>query len=338
MKSTFSVVSITLYLFFFCGNIFGQDYITYHQRIGKAEQAILVSNYTKAVAIYDSVFNDYSFVFAENCYTATQTAVVAGDYNNAFRFLQRCFLQGLELEIVDDDSILVQLKGQKQWESVKSKYDSLNRIYKGNIDWELRFKIDSLNNLDRALRDKHENHPWNFLWRRFILLKWRKVTKSVVENGLYQIIKEKGYPGERLIGVDKKWMKYKYQQERNAKGSYFAFVILIHYYNIPRKLQMEELLKEAVKKGNLTPSHFASIMDFQAKWGKDKYYHGGFYNEWHKTKDTTQFTQINQRRLAIGLGDFQFRDKKWDRGIKIGKLKLQGYFKHISFFATRFDE
>lgn len=335
MKNTFPTVLLTGLLLFSFSNAFGQDYIRYHQRIGKAEQAILDSNYTDAVAIYDSVFKEYSFVFAENCYTATQTAVVEGNYSKAFQFLQRCFLQGLGLEIIDKDSILIQLKDQDQWPSVKTKFDSLNKIYKGNVDWELRIKIDSLNALDQKYRDKHETHPWNFLWRPFIWHKWKKVTRNIVENKLYQIIKEKGFPGERIIGVDKEWMLHK--RKYNSKGSHFAYLILIHYYSVPRKLQMEELLNEEIKNGNLLPSHFASLMDFQALNGKGKYYHGGFYNERGKTKDSTKFEQINQRRHAIGLEDFQFRDKKWDRGIRIGKLQRQGCFKHISFFATRFD-
>jgi hypothetical protein len=74
--------------------VFGQDYIEYQRAITKAEKFILDSNYRAAINIYDSVFVQYDFAFAEHCFTAARTAVVAGNNPMAANFLKRCIAQG----------------------------------------------------------------------------------------------------------------------------------------------------------------------------------------------------------------------------------------------------
>ncbi len=66
-----------------------------------AEQAILDSNYETAVASYDSLFSEYDFVFAANCYTACQTAIEIGNMDNAFSFMKRGVLHGLKIGVID---------------------------------------------------------------------------------------------------------------------------------------------------------------------------------------------------------------------------------------------
>jgi hypothetical protein len=324
------------YFLFSIFSVFGQDYISYHQRVIIAEQAILDSNYAEAVDIYDSLFNRYDFVFANDCYTATQTAIVDKQFDKAFSFIGRGFKQGLKIEIIDEDSILVELKNHSQWEEMVNKYDSLRNIYINNVDWNLRACIDSLNDLDQKLRDKHELHPWNFLWRPFIWWKWCSVTKHIVEDTLFQIIKEKGYPAEKLIGLDEKWMHYKIK--RDSKRSFFACTILIHYYSKPRKFEINKLLEEEIRKGNITPDQYASIIDFQAEWGKEKYYKVLYYNQTQKTNDTTLFLTINKNRYNIGLESIDAWEKKWQRGLYICKSLNEGNYKHIKLFATRCDD
>lgn len=328
-----------IYLLFyglFCYlNVSGQDYIEYHQKIKKAEQAILDSNYISAVGIYDSVFKEFSFVFAKNCYTATQTAIVANQYDKAFLFIERCFLQGLKIDIVDDDSILVQLKSHQQWKCTVLKYDSLREIYEKKINWDLRNCINELYDLDQKWRDKHELNPGNNIWRPSIWKKWKNVTKDIVENKLLPMIIENGFPGEQLIGVDEKWMHHK--KTKDSKGSNFTFTILIHYYSTPRKSNINTLLMEEIKKGNISPEHYASIIDFQAKWGKGKYYDGLYYNQWHKTNDTSLFSVINTNRQNIGLESLSVLDKKLKRGLMICKLLNEGIYKNIWLFISRCD-
>lgn len=315
---------------------FGQNYIDYHKRRMVAEQAILDTNYEKAVAIYDSLFTEYDFVFARNCYTACQTAIEANNMEKAFLFMKKGVLQGLKITMIDQDSILVNLKKDTRWENFAQQYDSLRRIYIGKVNWQLRYKIDELNDLDQKWRDKHELHPWNFLWRPFIWAKWKKVTKKIVLNKLTPLIDSLGFPGEKLIGIDESWMQCCKKKIDGTSASY-SFVMLIHYFSIPREASLNEKLYPEIAKGNITPEDYASLIDFQAQWGKGKYYKGLYYNQWHTTKDSTLFPQIELNRAEIGLESLSSLKAKTDRGWKIIRQIPKGnVYHHIKLWHIVF--
>lgn len=333
MKSFLALLFIGIYT-----HSFSQNYIPYFKANVKAQKAILDSNYTKAVQIYDTVFHQYEFVFAENCYTAAQTAIVAKDFNNAFYFIKRGFRQGITLEMVSNDSLLVQLKRKQQWESTKNKYDSLHQIYLNNINWKLRHCIDSLDNLDQKWRNKHETHPWNFLWRPFIWHKWKKVTKHIVEDTLVELIKKYGYPGGRLIGFSVDTLPDgKLFQGLSASA---CLTIFKHYYSVPRNLYINSLIEKQVVNGFLTPDDYATIIDFETKWGKQKYYQGlpTFQYFSHFPIDYSKDMEIIEKnRKAIGLGTIGLNNRLFKRSFKIGKLKRLKQYGHIYLFKTYYD-
>ena len=282
--------------------------------------------------------SQYDFIFAENCYTAAQTAVAANEFEKAFYFIERGFRQGITLKMVNSDSLLVQLKRKHQWESTRNKYDSLHNIYLNNINWELRHCIDSLYALDHKWRNKHELHPWNFLWRPFIWHKWKKVTKHIVEDTLIGIIKKYGYPSERLIGLSIDTLPSG-KTYFSASNSY-CFTIFIHYFSVPRNIHINKLLKDEVKQGYLTPQAFARIVDYQTKWGKQKYYQGLPFFQWysHFPIDYSKDMEvIENHRKEIGLGSIKFEKSLWDRGFKIGKLERLKQYGHIYLFRTYYD-
>jgi hypothetical protein len=312
MKKTF------FYIFFlFPFAVHSQDYIDYQKEITKAESFILDSNYQKAVEVYGTLFKKYDFVFAEHCFTATQTAVVANNYTLAFRFLERSTKQGIKMDVIYNDSILKQLTIHPSWEKFAINYDSLRNIYISNVNWELRWKINELYNLDQKYRDKHELHPWNFLWRPFIRMKWKRVVKRIVETDLIPLIKENGFPGEKLIGLDEKWMHHKSKKDRY--NSSFCYMILIHYYSFPNKNNNELLMME-LKKGNIPPKYYASLNDFITRWGKERD-PKQYFNEWHRNVEIENREAINKNRLSIGLETFEELKLKEKRGLKIYKEK-----------------
>lgn len=162
----------TIILLVFFNSIFGQkNYIEYHKQAREIENRIIDSSYSKAVEMYHSLFEKYDFVFAEDCYRAAQTAVIDNDSTSALTFIERATKQGVKKEKVVMDSILIGLKKSKFWTEYEKSYDSLRNIYLESINWELRSKINELYDLDQLYRDKHELHPWNFLWRPLISIK-----------------------------------------------------------------------------------------------------------------------------------------------------------------------
>lgn len=313
-----------------------QDYIEYHKRVVEAERRVLDSNYFEAVNIYQEILNEYEFVYASDCYTAAQTAVVISDFKRAMLFISKGFKQGLTLSMIEQDSLLVKLKSSSYWETIINNYDSLRSIYRSNINSELSELIDSVYRLDIKWRNKHELKTWNFLWKPVIRMIWFSKTKKIVEQTLFPSIIEYGYPGEKLIGLNKNSIMNRLDNYE-SKNSTLAFIILIHYYSKPRKSQINNILKNEISKGNITPSQYASIMDFQAKWGKQKYYQSSYLNEWHITDDTTKIYEIDIERTKIGLESLKVKEAKFQRGYIIGKEKKNGNFQNIYLFRTKYD-
>jgi len=306
------------------------NYIKYHQEARLIESHILDSSYSEAIQEYKKLFSKYNFVFAEDCYRATQTATISNDSINSFLFLERSVKQGVTKERILSDSILIELKKFKYWSKFENKYDSLRNDYISGINWELRKKINNLHDLDQKYRDKHELHPWNFIWRPLIWLKWKKITEKIVENELIPLIKKYGFPNEKLIGLDE--AKYHHKQKYDYLSSNYAFIILIHYFSIPRTANFNKLFYDAIKTGNISPKQYASLIDFQAEYGKDKYYHGLHYNEWHKSNDETEYNQINKNRIKIGLEPLEIQSLKYKRGLDACKQRKNGNYKQIRFW------
>lgn len=312
--------------------LYGQtNYIEYHKEARSIESDILDSSCQEAVQGYKSLLSKYEFVYAEDCFRAAQTAVFAADIPNAFLFLERAVMQGITKDCIAQDSLLTGLSRAKYWSTFESRYDSLRSIYTSRINWQLREKINELNDLDQKYRDKHELHPWNFLWRPFIWLKWKKITQEIVEKELIPLIREYGFPNERQIGVDEATFHHK--RKKDGIKSSFAFMILIHYFSVPRTAEYNELLFAEIEKGNMHPRQYASLIDFQVTNGKNKYYKGLRYNEWGISKDSSEFDQINQNREDIGLESMETRSQIFKRAIAIGKQRQEGNYKHIRFWV-----
>ena len=109
-------------------------------------------------------------------------------------------------------------------------------------------------------------------------------------------------------------------------------MILIHYFSTPRISEFNELLLSQIKSGNIHPRQYASLIDFQAKCGKGKYYKGLHYNEWNRSKNENEIEQINKNRIKIGLEIFEVHAAKYKRGLKACKEKKKGNHKHIRFW------
>ncbi|RFC54323.1 hypothetical protein DXU93_07800 [Brumimicrobium aurantiacum] len=292
----------------------------------KAEKAILDTNYSDAVAIYDSLFKEYEFVFAKHIYTATQTAIENNDLEKAFDFIKKGALEGVKINEVDKDPILVKLKKDSRWEAFRLEYDSLRKIYIRNVNWEARNCINKMYDLDQEYRDKHELKPWNFMLKPFIRMKWNKVLGEMVNKELTPLIDSLGFPGERLVGLDEQWMHHK--RRNDGLESTFGFFILIHYFSKPRDTSLNEMLYDEIKKGNILPEQYAALIDFQAEWGKGKFYKGIHYNQWHTTDQENSYAQIDYNRSEIGLENLEILELKRKRGFKIIKERNKGNVHH----------
>ena len=311
----------TLIICFSMSFAFSQDYIDFQKNITRAEVAILDSNYTEAATIYYDLFQKNDFVFLGNCVSACQTALVLNNDTLAFYFAERAVKHGLKMNQIESEKTLKLLMAKPQWVPFSSKYDSLRTIYTKSVNWELRNKINELNDRDQLWRDRHEIQWWNILWKPIIKRKWYNELEKIVEIELLPLIKQYGYPGEKLIGIDEKYMHHKFREEHF--NSFMIRLILIHYYSINRSLD-DTFLIEEIKKGNLHAKQFGDFHDFRASYcSEDSNAFNELYAQWfcNLKFSKTEVEEINKRRAEIGLGTHEQRLREQKNFIEYRKQR-----------------
>lgn len=303
-----------LYSLFFLNSflVFSQkDYITFHNKIIDAENAIMNCNYSEATKKYYDAFQNMDFVFLANCIAACKSAIKCDNDSLSFYFAKRAFEHGLKIDQINSDSILNRLKNKNHWKVIDENYMFWRNDYLSRIDTNLRHKVNNYYALDQFWRDKTETHPLNFLWRNCIRKKWYSELKNIVQDSLMPLIYEYGYLGEKIIGVDEKKDNFKLSKDKN--NSFMVRLILIHYYSSKRPLSDTVFFQEIIK-GNLHPKQFAEFADFKAVYSDEK--KSDFrklYGQWmwnqSKASDE-ELNGINERRKAIGIGTFDQRMKE----------------------------
>lgn len=286
------------------------------------------------------MFKQYDFVYAKHCYTALQLAVKEDKEDLSYFFIEKGIKQGLTSRFIENAPIVKDITSSNRWNKFKlEKYDSLRKIYLNNINLKLRDEIERLSSIDQHYTNNVNNSKFvNYLIKSRI---WKKEVKKLVEKKLKIIIQKYGFPGEKLIGIDEVNISYlnfsdKNEKELITKGKRSLFCVsaqymLIHYFSRPYP-NFNNLLKKELKNGNLEPYQYAIISDFQAKYGK-KYKNEGYYNQWHRDVDKDKRSEINKRRLSIGLETFEDLRIKESRNYKISKEIEKGNYEHIKIYT-----
>ncbi|MCQ0110294.1 hypothetical protein [Zhouia amylolytica] len=312
------------------------DYIAYQSHISKAEKHILDSNYVAAFKQYDTAFTLVDKPLAKHCFTAMQVSATVDSLDHFKKYSLKGMRRGLLPQYFKEDSLLNgYLKQKELYPFIDEHFEPNHKIYEESTN---TFLIDTLKQLT-LLDQKWKVHYWDSLARvdpenkpKYDSL-YNIIVSDIVDNKLIPLIKEYGYPAERSYGI--KAVNYAGKNGGSQRRSYQnsnATVILMHYYSLPQECKYNDLLLNEVMKGNLEPTSYATLIDFQAQWGKRKYCKVRHFNEWHATKDSTQFEAINKRRKTLGLRPFQERLQKNKRGQKACKEIKEGNFKHIKLF------
>lgn len=341
--NTLKISALAFSLIIWNSFLYGQDYISYQTRVNQAETNILDSNYNKAILIYDSLFKEYDFVFAKHCYTAIQLAVEQKKWDLAFEFIEKGVKQGITVKIIENSPVMKNIINNDSWGQFKErKYDSLRKIYLSNINLSLRDEIEKLFALDQYYTSRVNDS--RFIKYLFNDLKWKKEIGKIVDNKLIAIIKKYGFPGEKIIGIREEKIRYsekaiineelmlnRLEEGKGYIGNLSAQYMLIHYFSNSHP-NFNDLLLEEVKKGNIEPYQYASICDFQAKYGK-KYKNEGYYNQWHRDVSVEKREEINKRRLSIGLETFEELKRKEKRNWEIREKINSGNVNHIKIWT-----
>jgi len=275
------------------------DYRNYHRQMIIADQNIVNGHYQEALIVMDRVFGHYDFVFLRDYQIAAQIAVYIGKRPKAFEYLRAAIADGLTLPSIWKNKLLRQLQTDPAWRPLVKEYPALHRRYLQRLDMPMRNILKQLFKDDQKLAAENlkitgEKAQDDFLMRRFVPQSERQVKQ------IYELILQKGYPGEKRIG-----------------NTLWAWTILSHHNSIsPAYVRQDKLyaalrplLFKAIATGDLSPGDLAVIEDWRITVGSDhKERSYGYLN----TLTIHDLPKADQLRQAIGLPSIKLRNQLVD--------------------------
>lgn len=274
--------------------LLGQNYLDYYQGINNGRVLAGNNQVEKSIASYYSTFEKFDFVYARDCYNAIELSAFSMDTSKLDYFIKRGIKQGLEWNSILKIKNMSKFKNSTFLNKIFKEKDSLENLYSKSINWEIRNEIIEMFKEDQKMREKCYNAL--LIKRIKISRDWEKLNKKQVER-LIEITQKHGFPGEKLIGIDKNEMHPKIISNNSSAG--MPVVIFIHHYSKPNK-SYSSLLLEQIKLGNLYNEHFAAISDFEAKFDRNKHTNFG-YLAFKQFPKKINHKKINKKRESIGL-------------------------------------
>jgi|GEM_PF-2338270 len=295
-RNTISRLVWVLLLFLPASLVLSQDqnYVSYHQMILKARGKVIQESYHDALITYIDIFKSFDFQFARDCINAAELAAFLNNKEYTAYFITQSIKRGVPLSYFAEGEKFKKFKKSPLWPRVVQSAETWYKEYENSIDLPMRQEINTMFHADQKIRKAY--YRWyNILWKTAIGKKWKKLNQQQVER-IAEMTKSKGFPGEKLIGIDRP------TDHPNVQGSLFSagmpIVILIHHFSQPNP-SYDDLLLPEVSKGNLHNFHFATVCDFQAKYGQGQYPHQGPYGISFALD--SRAPSIDKKREEIGL-------------------------------------
>ncbi len=260
------IVKIVWILFLFQITIaFSQNknYKVYYQEINKAEEYyFLKENIDSSLYYYNKAFEEFDFAYARDLINATQIAFF--EKKEYRKFLIKGFEQGIDLNDLKDinlfDSVYKELVNDT---SLLNKYIIAHNKYLHNID-------SSYFNIIHAFykKDQEDKNLPSYEYKEI---------KKIYKDKFKKWITEKGFPGEKLIGIsvldtnnlndkldtiitpfDTLYITTKGSYKRSLSMDY-SFPALVH--NKFSYLELKDFLITAMYKGEIHPREIGMLHD-----------------------------------------------------------------------------
>jgi hypothetical protein len=310
-------------------NIKQVNYITsYHPVVQEAEMQVVAQNFSEALKLYKQAFAEVPEPFAIDIYNAAVCAMLADDQKQAFDYLERLALKGVDLDYLVKQEAFMPLQETKKWYKFEKSYAKNRSKFRERADLDLRADLDELYARDQYFRQAKGG-------LRVYGDTIRKIEDKNVEF-LLSVIEKHGYPGENLIGV------------ADTLEQLPRFSIVIQRQTKPKKgYNFEPVLKDAVQNGRMRPQAAAYLIEQQ---GQGVYKSKAFVTvNCNKPENcegadlagkyfvdnlnSNQIEQINNNRAALGLESLADYRKKIVYNEQDKRFKLSNYWSVASYIV-----
>jgi len=220
------------------------DYFDYHQQMNEAFELLSEEDFSAARQKMERTFNQFDFVFAKDYLIAAQLFAKDKDYVNAIKYLEKALQGGCLLDCTQDIGVFNELKSLSVWNTLLTKEIELRKSYLKSID------INLLEEFSKRYQQEQEQKKTEYY------------QLTVYDNfkRIVEITEEKGFPGERLIGLDYEQLAPKC--EDCDLGNSKVIVTFLHYDHPIAELG-DSLFINAIRQGNLHPREFAAIYNYE---------------------------------------------------------------------------
>lgn len=242
---------------------------------------------------------------SHNLYNGACAAALANDKKNAFSWLNLSIDNGwTNLEHLRTDSDLEDLHPETKWKKLIEKLQKKINLIEANYDKPLQEELFEIYKNDQEIRKQIviAQKKYGFQGREIdSLRKIGSIKDSLNLIKIEKILNEKGW-----VGIDKV----------GQQGNETLFLVIQHN-DLETQKKYLPVMKEAVKKGNASPSSMALLIDrIEFREGRKQIY-GSQIGTNPKTK--TQYVlpledpdNVDKRRLEVGLEPLSNYVKTWN--------------------------
>ena len=262
----------------------------------EAETALIHGEFAEALAQYDALWQAYEFVFLREIKIASQVAALTGDEAAAARWVRRGMAHGWSWQYIKRNHRLKLGLSSATRKALKHEYDSLHQQFLASLNDPLRQTMATLIQRDQRkalgaflrIRSKAQD--------RYAARVFAPHSEQQLDT-LESLIRQHGYPGERLIG-----------------NAIWTSTILSHHNSITQAYVQQDtlypalrpLLLAAWRRGEVSPWEIALIED----WRMAATYHHqrsryGFLGAVNSPED---LERIDKNRAEIGLRSIALRN------------------------------
>lgn len=268
----------------------------YHKEVIRCEQLISESRFKEAVDGFDSLFNQYDFVFLRDCKLATELCVFENDLELGFRFMRLGISNGWTLKSIKKNKNLKICRDDPAWQSILSEYDSLHKRYLERLNYPLKdqvhemYKKDQKKALGAFVRIGQKSKI------KYAEHKFAPHSEKQLDQ-LNEILDEYGYPGERFIGNN--WKTSTIFSHHNSISVPYNSKDTIYAYLKPK-------LIVALENGEISLHEIAIIEDWRtAVLNGHNLTSYGFLGA---IPNDSVLEIVNKNRAAIGLRSIALRN------------------------------
>ena len=295
------------------GGFAQQDYLEYHRQINIAEELIVKEKFIESVNQYDSIINQYEYIFLKDLVIAAQIAILSNNFEKSTNWLKKAISNGYDCKCIERIPVFQEYSKTNSWQNIVSNSEKYNLIYLDSINLDLHYEFHHRYKQEQESKRQRE---------KYVTIVYRNY------NRIKSLMDSIPFPSERIIGIDDESIfptsrggKLNSCEASNSK----VIPTLLHYDNPITDIGLSKFI-DAIKSGHLHPRQFAYIYSFETNYVSrlSKYKNENsprlpeYWFNYAFGRKTNDMEQVNLDRKLFGICSIEMHEAKKEIAHKYG--------------------